>query len=292
LKGDHVFALPYASCLSTFRAPGWETPAVLPPCRWGNATPWELVPFSHRSASRIFIMQPSCTPPPAVTQDGDLQFDGGESKLGCGLCPSLSLKDFHHRCWGGECAELGSAPAWVVARSFPQRSGGRALAVRGAGSCRVPGSRTRVASEPLPAPPSATAAGRGSSADEIAGAVHGPTSNSTAFCPSLPHEFGHGRGPHGSSIRPEVIAAVVRPPRAEVVVVAAAGAGDGEPFVGLPLLRRPPNRVGLFVPAKVELGFRLYWHLECQCFCSLWLSRPEHVCIFGTEPCFFLIFEH
>jgi hypothetical protein len=23
--------------------------------------------------------------------------------------------------------------------------------------------------------------------------------------------------------------------------------------------------------------------------CSLWLSRPEHVCIFGTEPCFFLI---
>jgi hypothetical protein len=23
--------------------------------------------------------------------------------------------------------------------------------------------------------------------------------------------------------------------------------------------------------------------------CSLWLSRPEHVCTFGTEPCFFLI---
>jgi hypothetical protein len=22
--------------------------------------------------------------------------------------------------------------------------------------------------------------------------------------------------------------------------------------------------------------------------CSLWLSGPEHVCIFGTEPCFFL----
>ena len=27
-------------------------------------------------------------------------------------------------------------------------------------------------------------------------------------------------------------------------------------------------------------------------FCSLWLSGPEHVCNFGTEPCFFLIFEH
>jgi hypothetical protein len=137
----------------------------------------------------------------------------GESKPGCGLYPSLSLKDFHHQCWGGECAELGLAPAWAVARSFPQRSGGRAFAIRGAGSCRVPGSRTRVASEPLPAPPSATAAGRGSAADEIAGAAHGPTSNSMAFCPSLPHEFGHGRGPPGSSIRPEVIAAAVRPPR-------------------------------------------------------------------------------
>jgi hypothetical protein len=34
----------------------------------------------------------------------------GESEPGCGLCPSLSLKDFHHQGWGGECAELGSAP--------------------------------------------------------------------------------------------------------------------------------------------------------------------------------------
>jgi hypothetical protein len=37
-----------------------------------------------------------------------------------GFCPSLSLKDFHHQGWGGECAELGSAPEWAVARSFPQ----------------------------------------------------------------------------------------------------------------------------------------------------------------------------
>jgi hypothetical protein len=134
----------------------------------------------------------------------------------------------------------------------------RAVVVRGAGSCSVPGSRTRVASEPLPAPASATAAGRGSSTDEIAKAAHGPTSNSTAFCPSLPHEFGHGRGPLGSSIRPEVSAAAVRPSGAEVVVVAAAGAGDGAPFAGLLLLRRPPpHRVGLFVPAEVEPEFRL-----------------------------------
>jgi hypothetical protein len=65
LEGDHVFALPYASCLSIFQAPGWGIPAVFPPHRWRNATPRELVPFSHRSASRIFISQPGGTPPPA-----------------------------------------------------------------------------------------------------------------------------------------------------------------------------------------------------------------------------------
>jgi hypothetical protein len=110
LEGDHVSMLPYASYLSTFQAPGWGIPAVFSPHRWRNATPWELVPFSHRSASRIFI----------ITQDGDLQLDGGGSEPGCGLCPSLSLKDFHHQGWGGECAELGPAPEWAAARSFPQ----------------------------------------------------------------------------------------------------------------------------------------------------------------------------
>jgi hypothetical protein len=56
--------------------------AVLPPCRWRNATPWELVPFSHRSASRIFISQPDCIPSPVVTQDGDHQPLGGEKQAG------------------------------------------------------------------------------------------------------------------------------------------------------------------------------------------------------------------
>jgi hypothetical protein len=44
----------------------------------------------------------------------------GESEPGCGLYPSLSLKDFHHQGWGGESAELGSAPARAVACSFTQ----------------------------------------------------------------------------------------------------------------------------------------------------------------------------
>jgi hypothetical protein len=87
------------------------------------------------------------------------------------------------------------------------------------------------------------AAGRGFSADEIVGAARGLTFNSTAFCSSSSLEWGRGHGPHGSSIHPEVIAAVVRPLGAEVV--------------GRLLLRRPSNRVGLFVPAEVEPEFRL-----------------------------------
>jgi hypothetical protein len=79
------FALP--SCIVPFHLPsppppGWGTPGILPPCRRRNATSWKLVPFSHRSASRIFIMQLGYTPPPAVTQDGDLQFDGGGKQAG------------------------------------------------------------------------------------------------------------------------------------------------------------------------------------------------------------------
>jgi hypothetical protein len=91
LEGDHIFALPYASCLSTFQAPGWGIPAVFSPRRWRNATPRELVPFSRRSASRIFIRQPGCIPSPAVTQDGDHQLDGGEKRTGLlpPPCPQL-----------------------------------------------------------------------------------------------------------------------------------------------------------------------------------------------------------
>jgi hypothetical protein len=72
------------------------------------------------------------------------------------------------------------------------------------------------------------------------------------------------------------------PPGAEVVVVAAAGAGDGEPFVGLPLLRRPPNRVGCSYPRRWNRGS----------VCNGTLNASVYVCIFGTEPCFFLTFEH
>jgi hypothetical protein len=50
-------------------------PVVLPFswCCWRSTTSWGLAPVSHRSASRIFITQPGCSPPPVVTEDDDRQ---------------------------------------------------------------------------------------------------------------------------------------------------------------------------------------------------------------------------
>jgi hypothetical protein len=103
---------------------------------------------------------------------------------------------------------------------------------------------------------------------------------------SSPLEWGRGRGPCCSSVRPEAIAAAVWPPGAEVIV-AAAGAGVGEP-PGVSSPRRPSNVGGC--------SYLWGWNRSSACngtlsagVCSLWLSGPEHVCIFGTGPCFFLI---
>ena len=102
---------PHASRPSTFRAPGWGAPAVLPPCRrWRNATSRKLVPFSHRSASRIFIRQPGCIPSPVVTQDGDHQFDGGEKQTGLRPVPRPQLQGSSSSLLGRRARRAGALP--------------------------------------------------------------------------------------------------------------------------------------------------------------------------------------
>jgi hypothetical protein len=127
LKGDHVFALPYASYLSTFRAPGWGTPAILPPYCWRNPTLWELVPFSHRSASRIFIMQPGYTPPLAVTQDGDLQFDGGGKQAGLRPLPLPQPQGFSSSALGRGVCRVGVGPSAGGGPLLPSVIGGKGV---------------------------------------------------------------------------------------------------------------------------------------------------------------------
>jgi hypothetical protein len=107
----------HASRPSTFRAPGWGALALLSSRRrWRNTTLRKLVPFSHRSASRIFIRQPGCIPSPVVTQDGDHQFDGGEKRAGLRPLPLPQLQGCSSSVPGrgvrrvGTCLHAGSGP--------------------------------------------------------------------------------------------------------------------------------------------------------------------------------------
>jgi hypothetical protein len=217
LKGDHVFALPYAPCLSTFRAPRWGTLAILPPCRWRNATPWELVPFSRRSASRIFITQP-----------------------GCGPRLSLSFKDAYHPCWGGERGEPGlylphrSAGhllfQLLVVETIPQLCGGGVLQ-----PCQ--GRRTVVAQLGCNISPSSSFSWqeRGPTGALWSGPLFG---FDVWF---VPLERGREREPSGRRARPGTIAAAAE--------VAGESPGTCRP-AGSPVWRS-------FIPAGTEPEFRL-----------------------------------
>jgi hypothetical protein len=285
LDGNHVFAL-HVSRPSTFRAPGWGALTSLSSCcRWRNATSRKLVPFSHRSASRIFIRQPSCIPSPVVTQDGDNQFDGGEKRARLRPLPLPQLQGCSSSVLGrgvrrvGACLRAGSDPLlpsviggkgvrrswrWQLPRVWLSGLGGFGAA-SGATSHR--GSRKRFLRR---------RDSRSHSRTDLR--LHGLGSLSS------PLEWGRGRGPCRSSIYPEVIATAVWPPGAEVVVT-AAGAGVGEPpEVSLP--RRPSNVGGC--------SYLRGWNRSSVCngtlsasVCSLWLSGSEHVGIFGCNTVFF-----
>jgi hypothetical protein len=115
---------PHASCLSTFRAPRRGTPGILPSCRRRNATSWKLVPFGHRSAPRIFIMQPGCIPSPVVTQDGDHQLDGGEKRTGLRPPPRPQLQGSSSSLLGRRVRRVGGPPPrGSVTLFFPRRLG-------------------------------------------------------------------------------------------------------------------------------------------------------------------------
>jgi hypothetical protein len=135
LDGNHVFAL-HVSCPSTFRAPGWGALVSLSSCcRWRNATSQKLVPFSHRSASRIFIRQPGCIPSPVVTQDGDHQFDGGEKQVGLRPLPRPQLQGSSSSWLGRRVRRAGALP--------PTRVSGQPLLPASGGGNHPPALRRR-----------------------------------------------------------------------------------------------------------------------------------------------------
>jgi hypothetical protein len=98
-------------------------------CCWRSATSRRLAPFSHRSASRIFIRQPGCIPSLMVTQDGDHRFDGGEKQAGLRPLPRPQLQGSSSSLlgWGRGEPEL-YLPHGPAGHLFLQHSGERALA--------------------------------------------------------------------------------------------------------------------------------------------------------------------
>jgi hypothetical protein len=108
---------PHASRPFAFRAPGWGAPKLSSSRCGRSATSWRLVPFSHSSASRIFIRQPGCIPSPMVTQDGDHQFNGGEKQAGQRPLPRPQLQGSSSSLLGrrarraGACLHVGWRPA-------------------------------------------------------------------------------------------------------------------------------------------------------------------------------------
>ena len=116
---------PHASRPSTFRVPGWGAPALPSSCCcWRSATSRGLAPFSHRSASRIFIRQPGCIPSPMVTQEGDHQFDGGEKQAGLRPLPRPQLQGCSSSGLGRGRTELEPASVWAGDPLLPPALGG------------------------------------------------------------------------------------------------------------------------------------------------------------------------
>jgi hypothetical protein len=187
-------------------------PAVLPPCRWRNATPWELVPFSHRSASRIFITQPGCTPPPAVTHAGDLQFEGGGKQAGLRPLPLPQPQGFSSSVLGRGVCRVGVGPCVGGGLLLPSVIGGKGVHR----SWRRQLSRARL-SDPSgfgAAPSAAFRHGSWKRFFRRRDSRGRPQTDLQLYglLPVLASRVWAQAGPPGSSIRPEVIAAAVRPP--------------------------------------------------------------------------------
>jgi hypothetical protein len=168
---------PHASHPPTFRALGWGAPALPSSCCWRSATLRRWALFSHRLASRIFIRQPGCIPPPMVTQDGDHQFDGGEQQDGLRPLPHPQLQGSSSSLLGRRARRAGALPpVWATGPPLPSAfrgegahrpsRGGRTLttwgrSVAGIVSSSMHGSLAQLALVLLPVPPPTAGAERG-----------------------------------------------------------------------------------------------------------------------------------
>jgi hypothetical protein len=70
-------------------------------------------------------MQPGCTPPPVVTQDGDLQFDGGGKQIGLRPLPLPQPQGFSSPVLGRGVCRVGVGPRVGGGQLLPSVIGGK-----------------------------------------------------------------------------------------------------------------------------------------------------------------------
>jgi hypothetical protein len=108
LDGSHAFALPFMHCaLPPSEPPDGERPrcfrlAVVGGTQLRGSWYLSAIVWLQGFSSGSPAASPRRWSPKTVTTSLMV----GRSKLGCGLCPTLSFKDLHHPCWGGGRAEL------------------------------------------------------------------------------------------------------------------------------------------------------------------------------------------
>jgi hypothetical protein len=143
--------------------------------------------------------------------------------------------------------------------------------------------------EDLPARFEASAAGDGFSTDETANSASSPGSPSPGLNGWLSSSM--GESPSTVAPAPKPLLELLHRPGRGLLSLLPDRAAAGHPSArdrpaGSPILW------GCSCPRGRNQSSVCNGTLDASVFCSLWLSRPEHVCNFGTEPCFFLIFEH
>jgi hypothetical protein len=128
LEGNHVFVLP--SCIVSFH---------LPSPRMGDARNPSILSSERRNFEEVgtfqppfgfkdFIRQPGCIPSPVVTQDGDLQFDGGEKRTGLRPPPRPQLQGSSSSSLGRRVRRVGGLPpCGLVTLFFPRRLGEKGI---------------------------------------------------------------------------------------------------------------------------------------------------------------------
>jgi hypothetical protein len=77
--------------------------------------------------SRIFIMQPGRIPSPVVTQDGDLQLDGGEKRTGLRPLPLPQLQGCSSSVLGRGVCRVGVGPCAGGGPLLPSVIGGKGV---------------------------------------------------------------------------------------------------------------------------------------------------------------------